>query len=234
MGCASGQGLLAQAHLAAEQAQGRASGQAGNAEHLRRARQLHGGAFKDYLREEGITPSDEVLELDFPTRANLPKGKLKTLALKDGYKDNQKLGFKRTQFPWLYEIPVQFQGKIKLPMWYSTCTRVSKRYPARTKGKNSTHDGSPSQGQAESDAVSRLSIGIASIWPCRITSCSAVGATCVWNGKADRFLCGRAGLVHAVHPGGGTECDNVRRYPQSRKTFCFELLTDYTDRFYKA
>lgn len=72
-------------------------------------------SFKDYLREEGITPSDEVLELDFPTRANLPTGKLKTLTLKDGYKDNQKLGFKRTHFPWLYEIPEQFQGKIKLP-----------------------------------------------------------------------------------------------------------------------
>ena len=72
-------------------------------------------AFKDYLREEGITPSDEVLTLDFPTRANLPKVKLKTLALKDGYKDNQKLGFKRTHFPWLYEIPAQFQGKIKPP-----------------------------------------------------------------------------------------------------------------------
>jgi len=72
-------------------------------------------AFKDYLREEGITPSDEVLELDFPIRANLPKGKLKTLALKDGYKDNQKQGFKRTHFPWLYEIPAEFQGKIKSP-----------------------------------------------------------------------------------------------------------------------
>lgn len=72
-------------------------------------------AFKDYLREEGITPSDEILELDFPTRSNLPAGKLKTLALKDGYKDNQKLGFKRTHFPWLYEIPAQFQGKIKTP-----------------------------------------------------------------------------------------------------------------------
>ena len=71
--------------------------------------------FKDYLREEGITPSDEILELDFPTRANLPKTKLKTLALKDGYKDNQKLGFKRTHFPWLYEVPAQFKDKIKLP-----------------------------------------------------------------------------------------------------------------------
>jgi hypothetical protein len=72
-------------------------------------------AFKDYLREEGIAPSDEILELDFPTRANLPKRKLKTLALRDGYKDNQKLGFKRTYFPWLYEIPAEFQGKIKSP-----------------------------------------------------------------------------------------------------------------------
>jgi hypothetical protein len=72
-------------------------------------------AFKDYLREEGVTPSDEILELDFPTRPNLPAGKLKTLALKDGYKDNQKLGFKRTHFPWLYDIPTQFQGKIKTP-----------------------------------------------------------------------------------------------------------------------
>lgn len=52
--------------------------------------------FKDYLREEGITPTDEILELDFPTRANLPAKSLKTLRLKDGYKDNQKHGFKRT------------------------------------------------------------------------------------------------------------------------------------------
>ena len=40
---------------------------------------------------------------------------LKTLALKDGYKDNQKLGFKRTHYPWLYEIPAEFDGKIKTP-----------------------------------------------------------------------------------------------------------------------
>ena len=31
------------------------------------------------------------------------------------FKDNQTLGFKRTHFPWLYEIPAQFQGKIKPP-----------------------------------------------------------------------------------------------------------------------
>lgn len=70
-------------------------------------------AFKDYLKEEGITPSDEIIELDFETRPNLPKSKLKTLSLKDGYKDNQVNGFKRTHFPWLYEIPQEFEGKIK-------------------------------------------------------------------------------------------------------------------------
>ncbi|OHD02784.1 MAG: hypothetical protein A3H25_07825 [Sphingomonadales bacterium RIFCSPLOWO2_12_FULL_63_15] len=73
-------------------------------------------AFKDYLKEEGITPSDEIIALDFPTKSNLPAGKrLKTLKLKDGYKDNQIKGFKRTHFPWLYEVPEDFVGKIKLP-----------------------------------------------------------------------------------------------------------------------
>lgn len=68
--------------------------------------------FKEYLKEEGITSSDEIIELDFETRPNLPKSRLKTLALKDGYKDNQIKGFKRTHFPWLYEVPAEFAGKI--------------------------------------------------------------------------------------------------------------------------
>ena len=72
-------------------------------------------AFKAYLQEEGVTTSDEIIELDFETRPNVPKDKLKTLALKDGYKDNQKNGFKRSQYPWLYEIPAEFAGKIKKP-----------------------------------------------------------------------------------------------------------------------
>lgn len=69
--------------------------------------------FKEYLKEEGITPTDEMIELNFETRPNMPKSKLKTLALKDGYKDNQIKGFKRTHFPWLYEVPAEFAGKIK-------------------------------------------------------------------------------------------------------------------------
>ena len=69
--------------------------------------------FKEYLKEEGITPPDEMIELDFETHPNMPETNLKTLALKDGYKDNQIKGFKRTHFPWLYEVPVEFAGKIK-------------------------------------------------------------------------------------------------------------------------
>ncbi|MEQ9904145.1 DEAD/DEAH box helicase family protein [Pectobacterium aroidearum] len=71
--------------------------------------------FKQYLEDEGITPSDEILELNFETRPNMPNTKLKTLKLKDGYKDNQKHGFKRVYFPELYEVPAELQGKIKHP-----------------------------------------------------------------------------------------------------------------------
>jgi hypothetical protein len=69
--------------------------------------------FKEYLKEEGITPQDEIIEINFETRTNLPGIKLKSLVLKDGYKDNQIKGFKRTHFPELYEVPVEFAGKIK-------------------------------------------------------------------------------------------------------------------------
>ncbi|MCS4534038.1 DEAD/DEAH box helicase family protein [Neisseria montereyensis] len=69
--------------------------------------------FKKYLKEEGVTPSDEMLTVDFQVQPNLPARKLKTLRLKDGYKDNQKQGFKRSQNVWLYEIPEKWQGKIK-------------------------------------------------------------------------------------------------------------------------
>ena len=72
--------------------------------------------FKEYLKEEGVATSDEMIQLDFETRSNLPVSKLKTLALKDGYKDNQIKGFKRTHFPWLYKWLDEFCDKdTKLP-----------------------------------------------------------------------------------------------------------------------
>jgi hypothetical protein len=71
--------------------------------------------FKDYLNEEGVITSDEIIELDFPTKSNLPKQRLNTLAIKDGYRDNQLHGFKRKVSPYLYEVPAEFKGKIKSP-----------------------------------------------------------------------------------------------------------------------
>jgi hypothetical protein len=70
-------------------------------------------SFKDYLREEGVSIADEMLELSFNTvKARFPQ-KLVTLKIKDGYKDNQKNGFKRTVSPALFDIPPEFRGKVK-------------------------------------------------------------------------------------------------------------------------
>lgn len=70
--------------------------------------------FREYLEDEGIQSPDEVLQLDFPVQKKLPTNvALKTLRLKDGYKDNQKMGFKRQEMVQLYELPEFAQGKIK-------------------------------------------------------------------------------------------------------------------------
>lgn len=71
--------------------------------------------FKDYLREEGVTPSDEIIEINFETRRNAGNGKLLTIGLDDGYKDNQEKGFRRTQRPCLFSIPDALKGKIRPP-----------------------------------------------------------------------------------------------------------------------
>ncbi|MFZ7305604.1 DEAD/DEAH box helicase family protein [Avibacterium avium] len=70
--------------------------------------------FKKYLKEEGITPPDEMLTVDFKVHPNLPNTKLKTVQLKDGYKDNQKNGFKRKEKEIIFfEMPEKYQGKGK-------------------------------------------------------------------------------------------------------------------------
>lgn len=70
--------------------------------------------FREYLQEEGISPPDEVLQLDFPVQKKLPANvALKTLRLKEGYKDNQTMGFKRQEIVQLYDLPEFARGKIK-------------------------------------------------------------------------------------------------------------------------
>ncbi len=93
--------------------------------------------FKDYLKEEGITPTDEMLEVEFATKRHNGNGRLKTLSLKDGYKDNQKKGFKRSVNPELYVIPDHLKDKIKLP---HTTLDLYPRIQAMRSGKNTSWD----------------------------------------------------------------------------------------------
>ncbi|MGA0584029.1 MAG: type III restriction endonuclease subunit R, partial [Castellaniella sp.] len=192
-------------------------------------------AFKDYLREEGITPSDEVLELDFPTRANLPKGKLKTLALKDGYKDNQKLGFKRTHFPWLYEIPPQFQDKIKLPHV------VLDLYPRVEALSSKNTGGQHAHPLAEARNKGKLNPALFSAfnWDRIYLALQDYKLQRSWsNLRLDRqklidFCAGDQAWYTLFTPASEL---NVTTFSDIHKqeNILLRLLTDYTDRFYKA
>ena len=189
-------------------------------------------AFKDYLREEGITPSDEVLELDFPTRANLPKGKLKTLALKDGYKDNQKLGFKRTHFPWLYEIPTQFQGKIKPPHV------VLDLYP-RVEALSSKDKGTTPTTEARNKGKLNQTLFPAFNWDRIYLALQDYKLQRSWSNlrleqqKLIDFCAGTQDWYTLFIPAAEL---NVTTFADIRKQedILLRLLTDYTDRFYKA
>lgn len=70
--------------------------------------------FKEYLREEGVTPSDEMLEVEFNTQRNVGSGKLKTLTVSDGHRVEQAGGFKRKCPVYLFKIPDEWDGKIKV------------------------------------------------------------------------------------------------------------------------
>ena len=189
-------------------------------------------AFKDYLREEGITPSDEVLELDFPTQANLPASKLKTLALKDGYKDNQKLGFKRKHFPWLYEVPAAFQGKIKLPHV------VLDLYPrvealSTQKGSATSTTEARNKGKLNTDLFSLFD------WDRIYLALQNHKIQRSWsNLRVDRqrlidFCNGDAGWYTLYVPAAELAVNSFADV-RKQEDILLRLLTDYTDRFYKA
>jgi hypothetical protein len=190
-------------------------------------------AFKDYLREEGITPSDEILELDFPTRSNLPSGKLKTLALKDGYKDNQKLGFKRTHYPWLYQIPAEFEGKIKSP-------HVTLDLYPRVEAL-STERNQPSLATTEARHKGKLSPDLFSLfdWDRVYLALQDYKIQRSWsNLRLDRqklieFCSGSAGWYTLYIP--AVEL-TVRSFSDisRQEDILIRLLIDYTDRFYNA
>lgn len=189
-------------------------------------------AFKDYLREEGITPSDEILELDFQTRANLPAGKLKTLMLKDGYKDNQKLGFKRTHFPWLYEIPEEFQGKIKpahvVLDLYPRVEALSTNDKTIASTAEARH-----KGKLNSDLFSMFD------WDRIYLALQAYKLQRSWSNlrldkqKLIEFCAGASDWYTLYIPAAELAIKNFGDV-RKQEDILTRLLIDYTDRFYKA
>ena len=188
--------------------------------------------FKEYLREEGVTPSDEILELDFPTRANLPAGKLKTLALKDGYKDNQKLGFKRTHFPTLYEIPAQFKDKIKLPHV------VLDLYP-RVEALSTQDKSAASLTEARHKGQLNTALFPLFDWDRIYLTLQNHKLQRSWsNLRLDRqklmdFCIGSTGWYTLFVPEAELALTDFSAI-QKQESILVRLLTDYTDRFYKS
>lgn len=189
-------------------------------------------AFKDYLKEEGITPSDEILELDFPTHTNLPAAKLKTLALKDGYKDNQKMGFKRTHFPWLYEVPVEFQGKIKQPHV------LLDLYP-RVEALGSKGASAPSSNDARHKG--KLDAALFSLfdWDSLYLALQDYKMQRSWSNlrlnkqKLYEFCVASQDWYTLLVPQSELEITAFSDVKKQEGILC-QLLVDYTERFYKA
>jgi len=189
--------------------------------------------FKEYLQEEGITPSDEIIELDFETRPNLPKDKLKTLSLKDGYKDNQKNGFKRNCYPVLYEIPAEFAGKIKPPHVDLDLYPRLEALSTQNKGSEATTANVRYKGKLPTAAMAMFDFD-------RIY-------LAVQDFKLQRSMTNlrldRAGLEGFCTTGNGwytlyiPEAElAINRVADIRKQedILIRLLQDYTERFYKA
>lgn len=188
--------------------------------------------FKDYLKEEGVTPSDEIIELDFETQPNLPKQKLKTLALKDGYKDNQKLGFKRTHFPWLYEIPTEFDGKIKVPHivvdLYPKLEAISTIGGSTAVQTNMRNEGKLNQSYYSLFDFDRIYLALQSYKQQRSWS----------NLRLDKqrlidFCLGDQSWYTLHMPATEFEAKSIKDIKRM-EDILINLLCDYTDRFYKA
>jgi hypothetical protein len=190
--------------------------------------------FKDYLREEGITPSDEIIELDFPTKPNIPaKPRLKTLKLRDGYKDNQAKGFKRTRSPLLYEIPSELAGKIKQPHvlldLYPRLEALSTKDAAQTQTPARVRN----EGKLSKTAMAAFD------WDRIFLAVQEYKLLKTWsNLRVDRerlrdFCLGRDDWYSLYAPASELV---LRSFGDvlKQETILIRLLLDYTDRFYQA
>lgn len=189
--------------------------------------------FKEYLKEEGITPSDEIIQLDFPTRTNLPSGtRLKTLKLKDGYKDNQIKGFKRIHFPTLYDVPAEFAGKIKPP---HVVLDLYPRVEAIT-----TTAGSPASAPDKRNRSKLSKAAIACFdWDAVFTAIQEYKLLKSWsNLKVDQerlcqFCFGDDSWYTLLIPQTELEVSGFSDVLR-QQDIMLQLLTDYTDRFYQG
>mgnify|MGYP000368541767 CR=1 FL=1 len=192
--------------------------------------------FKQYLEAEGITPSDEILELDFETRPSLPKSKLKTLKLKDGYKDNQKKGFKRVHFPSLYEVPEEFEGKIKEPhVKLDLYPKIEALSTTDSGDKTPAHDRLPRKLKAEVIAAfdfERIYLAIQDFKLQRGWSNLRLD-----KAKLTEFCLGKTSATNSWYTLLIPEQElEIKLFSDVRKQedIMIRLLQDYTDRFYKA
>jgi len=189
--------------------------------------------FKDYLKEEGITPSDEIIQLDFPTRTNLPAGtRLKTLKLKDGYKDNQIKGFKRVHFPTLYDVSAEFAGKIKPP---HVVLDLYPRVEAITTTATATGSTPDKRNRGK---LSKVAIACFD-WDAVFTAVQEYKLLKSWsNLKVDRerlrqFCLGDDSWYTLLIPQAELEVSGFSDVLR-QQDIMLQLLTDYTDRFYQG
>ncbi|HPX60939.1 MAG TPA: type III restriction endonuclease subunit R, partial [Deltaproteobacteria bacterium] len=191
--------------------------------------------FKQYLQEEGVTTSDEIIELDFETRPSphFPKDKLKSLALKDGYKDNQKNGFKRSHYPWLYEIPATFAGKIKMPHIELDLYPRLEALSSQDKGANSPATTVRQTGKIASATMAmfdfdRIFMAVQEYKLQRSWS----------NLRLDRkrleSFCLGANNWYTLHIPASELAIKAIADIRKQEDILIRLLQDYTDRFYKA
>lgn len=190
--------------------------------------------FKDYLIEEGITPSDEMIELNFPTQANLPTDKrLKTLKLRDGYKDNQAKGFKRMHYPWLYEIPAEFEGKVKKPHVTLDLYPRVEALSSQDKGKATEKGEARNAGKLDPSAMAMFD------WDQVYLAVQEYKLLKSWsNLRLDRqrlidFCTGGNDWYTLFAPKSELALNGFADILK-QQSILIRLLTDYTDRFYQA
>ncbi|OYU74963.1 MAG: type III restriction endonuclease subunit R, partial [Alphaproteobacteria bacterium PA3] len=151
----------------------------------------------------------------------------------DGYKDNQIKGFKRTHFPWLYEVPTDFVGKIKQP--HATLD-LYPRIEALSTKDNATAKVAPDarhKGKLDRAAMAMFD------WDAVFLALQEYKLLKTWsNLRLDRqllidFCTGSDGWYTLFIPRAELVINGFDDVTK-QQGILVQLLTEYTDRFYQA